>query len=102
MGEGESSRIQQEGDTEAKILRNKIESYGDPRLYALSLVSRNLADSRQPLVPERLFNANSAGEGGFAANGMLGTLMSLLVAEKSGFELNGDESLGNPEASAKA
>jgi len=67
-------------------------SYGDPRLYALSGVAEQLPHSNQPLVPERVFLAGSNGENGHgngssaAAGGMLGLLVSLLVAEKSGFQ----------------
>src|SRR5262249_5313700 len=48
-----------------------------------------LSHSSQPLVPERVFVAGGNGENGHAANpgqGMLGLLINLLVAEKSGFQ----------------
>ena len=48
------------------------------RLYAVSLVADSLAHSQQPLVP-----ATALGGDGSQA-GMLGTLMSLLVADKLG------------------
>jgi uncharacterized membrane protein YqiK len=89
-GRGESQRIMQVGQSEAEVLLKKIGSYGDPRLYALSLVAAHLSHSRQPLVPERLFvaggNSNGDGHGShdYGANGMLGLLFNLLVAEKSG------------------
>ena len=60
-------------------------------MYALSLVAEHLANSSQPLVPERLFMANGNGENGHAAapsQGLLGLLINLLVAEKSGFQLS--------------
>jgi uncharacterized membrane protein YqiK len=94
-GRGEGSRTLQIGLSEAAVLLRKIGSFGDPRLYALSLVAEHLSRSSQPLVPERVFVAggNSSGENGHGgsagtAQGMLGLLINLLVAEKSGFELS--------------
>ena len=92
-GKGESSQVLQTGLAEATVLQRKIGSFGDPRLYALLAASEKLAKSSQPLVPERVFMAGANGENGQAATsgqGLLGTLLSLLVAEKSGFEANGD------------
>ncbi|MFO0788242.1 MAG: SPFH domain-containing protein [Pirellulales bacterium] len=97
-GRGQSQRIAQVGLAEASVLLRRIASYGDPRLYALSLVSKNLSQSKQPLVPERVFMAGSNGHdaGGStspdasATSGLLGLLVSLLVAEKSGFQLGAD------------
>ena len=86
-GRGEAQRILQEGLAEASVLQRKIASYGDPRLFALAFASRELAHATQPLVPERLFTmaGNSDKEGVGAQSGMLGTLLSLLVAERAGF-----------------
>ena len=81
----------QVGLSQASVLLRKISSYGDPRLYALSIVSEQLAHSTQPLVPERLFVAggsDGASSGGQTGQGMMGLLLSLLVAEKSGFEVS--------------
>jgi hypothetical protein len=65
----------------------KISSFGDPRLYALSVVAEHLSHSAQPLVPERLFvTGGSSDESPASSQGMLGLLLSLLVAEKSGFQ----------------
>jgi uncharacterized membrane protein YqiK len=95
-GRGEGARILQEGLSEASVLVRKIESFSDPRLYALSIVAQNLARCTQPLVPERVFIAGGAGGAGTdgqpgaaaaAGSGLLGMLVSLLVAEKSGFQL---------------
>ncbi len=91
-GRGEGARILQEGLSEASVLLRKIESYSDPRLYALAKVAENLAQCTQPLVPERVFMAGGAGTGdspagAAAGNGLVGLLLSLLVAEKSGFQL---------------
>src|SRR5262249_3635902 len=60
----------------------------DPRLYALTLSAEHLSRSQQPLVPEKMFIAGGSshnGDGASPQNGLLGTLISLLVAEKSGF-----------------
>jgi uncharacterized membrane protein YqiK len=90
-GRGEGSRILQTGVSEASVLLRKIGSFGDPRLYALSLVAEHLSHSSQPLVPERVFMAGANGENGHAptaGQGLLGLLINLLVAEKSGFQLS--------------
>ncbi len=89
-GRGEGARTLQVGLSEASVLLRKIGSFGDPRLYALSLVAEQLAHSSQPLVPERVFVAGGNGDhggAGTAGQGLLGLLISLLVAEKSGFQL---------------
>ncbi len=89
-GRGEGARTLQVGLSEASVLLRKIGSFGDPRLYALSLVAEQLSHSSQPLVPERVFVAGTNGENGSghaAGQGLLGLLVSLLVAEKSGFQL---------------
>jgi uncharacterized membrane protein YqiK len=98
-GRGEGSRTLQIGLSEAAVLLRKIGSFGDPRLYALSLVAEHLAHSSQPLVPERVFVAgaggNGSGENGHdASQGMLGLLINLLVAEKSGFQLAEGSGMG--------
>ena len=77
-GRGKSESVDLVGAAEAKVLSQKVESFGDSKLYAISLVADSLAHSQQPLVPETMLG----GEGGQA--GMLGTLMSLLVADKLG------------------
>jgi uncharacterized membrane protein YqiK len=88
-GRGEAQRVMQVGLSEASVLMRKIASFGDPRLYALSVVTEQLTHSSQPLVPERVFVAGADGErsgGAGGASGMLGLLLNLLVAEKSGFQ----------------
>jgi hypothetical protein len=76
------------GLSEAAVLLRKISSYGDPRLFALALAAEYLSRSTQPLVPERVFvTGGSGGNGdGHPTHGMLGTLLALLVGEKSGFQ----------------
>ena len=43
------------GLEEASVLLRKISSFGDPRLFSMSRVSEQLAQSKQTLVPEREF-----------------------------------------------
>jgi uncharacterized membrane protein YqiK len=87
-GRGEAQRVMQIGLSEAAVLMRKIASFGDPRLYALSIVTEQLTRSSQPLVPERIFVAGAGEQAGTAGStaGMLGLLLNLLVAEKSGFQ----------------
>jgi uncharacterized membrane protein YqiK len=88
-GRGEAQRVLQVGLSEAVVLMRKIASFGDPRLYALGQVTEQLTHSSQPLVPERVFTAGGVGEGtsgAGSAGGMLGLLLNLLVAERSGFQ----------------
>jgi uncharacterized membrane protein YqiK len=85
-GKGESQRLLQIGLSEASVLMQKVASYGDPRLYALALVAEHLAHSEQPLVPQHMFVTGGSGNDGTnLGQGLLGTLVNLLVAEKSGF-----------------
>ena len=99
-GRGEGSRLLQVGLSEASVLLRKIQSYSDPRLFALAEVAEKLAGSTQPLVPERMFLAGGQGQssegsglgGQGAGQGVFGLLLNLLVAEKSGFRLDGDAS----------
>jgi uncharacterized membrane protein YqiK len=93
-GRGEGSRVLQVGLSEASVLLRKIQSFSDPRLYALAQVAGQLSKSTQPLVPERVFFAGGSGSGEngdtshtAAGQGLLGLLISLMVAEKSGFHL---------------
>lgn len=85
-GRGEGQKVMQIGLSEAAVQLKKITSYGDPRLYALAEVADSLSASAQPLVPQRLFISGSGdGKGDQATGqGMLGLLVNLLVAEKSG------------------
>ena len=93
-GKGEGQRLLQIGLSEASVLMQKVSSYGDPRLYALALVAEHLSKSSQPLVPSQMFMAGggsaSDGSQAGAAPGLLGTLISLMVAEKSGFHFDGN------------
>ncbi|HWE04242.1 MAG TPA: SPFH domain-containing protein [Tepidisphaeraceae bacterium] len=94
-GKGEGQRLLQIGISEASVLMQKVNSYGDPRLYALALVAEHLSKSSQPLVPSQMFMAGGNGVGSEStstgvAPGVLGTLISLMVAEKSGFHFDGN------------
>lgn len=80
IGQGEATRIAKTGEAEAAVLQLKVDSYGDPRLYAVAIVAEQLRQSQQPLVPATVLS----GGGDASQGGLLGTLMSLLVAEKLG------------------
>jgi uncharacterized membrane protein YqiK len=98
-GRGEAQRLMQVGLADAAILLRKVNSYGDPRLYALQQVGGELARSTQPLVPERVFlagseatarsvsEASSDGHGGgaLATTGLVGLLLQTLLAERTTF-----------------
>ncbi len=85
-GRGEAQQVLQVGLSEAVVLMRKIASFGDPRLYALSVVTEQLTHSTQPLVPERMFVAGGTGDAAGGGGSMLGLLLNLLVAERSGFQ----------------
>lgn len=98
LGKGEASKIAQIGLSEATVSLQKIRAYGDPRLFALNLVSEHFARSAQPLVPERLFVMGDGGtdgkETGSPVGGnLLSQLITLLLSEKAGIGLTADTSL---------
>ncbi len=86
-GQAEADIVLRKGQAEADVLKRKIVSYVDPKLYAVSQVARSLSQSRQPLVPERLFMTGAAttDDGQMQGQGMLGMLLAMLVADKAGF-----------------
>ena len=94
LGKGQASRVSQVGLSEASVFLNKIRAYGDPRLFALSLVADAFSKSAQPIVPERLFVM--AGDGKDGASSALGSvnvfnkLAALLLADRAGMPA-GDE-----------
>jgi hypothetical protein len=100
LGEAESKRIAMEGEAQANVLQQKVESYGSAQLFALSLVAQHLAHSKQPLVPQHLFMTGAGRENGAAKpeQGVLGTLLELLVADKTGFAPNGHGDGPSPES----
>lgn len=73
-GEGESQKIHDIGAAEAEVLKQKVVSFGDGKLYAMNAVAAVLAQSKQPLVPNVV-----SGEG----KSMLDMLLTLLVKEKT-------------------
>jgi hypothetical protein len=87
-GRGESQRVMQVGLSEAAVLARKINSFGDPRLYAVNEVADRLAHSEQPLVPQRLFitNGHDGDEQNSQSLGLMGTLLSLLMADRTVFQ----------------
>jgi hypothetical protein len=76
-GQGESERVGKIGQAEAQVLLKKVASFGDPRLYALSVVSQYLSKSQQPIVPRQIITS-----GGEHDVGLLGTLLRIVTAEK--------------------
>ncbi len=94
-GQGEAAKIAEIGEAEAKVLMRKVSSYGDPRLYAMAILAEHLSKSAQPLVPQQVFmGGGSGGADGNAGMGMLGTLINMLLAEKSGFKIAGNGDAG--------
>jgi uncharacterized membrane protein YqiK len=89
IGKGEGARIAQIGLSEAAVFLQKIRAYGDPRLFALSLVTDQFAQSAQPIVPERLLIMGGGGGDGqgkteLGSVNVLSQLLTLLLAEKAG------------------
>ena len=83
-GQGEASKITQIGQAEAAVFSQKIAAYGDSRLFALRDVAERFANSKQPLVPERLLMTGGSGE---QPGSIMQTLLTLTIADKtdSGF-----------------
>jgi uncharacterized membrane protein YqiK len=78
-GQGESERVGKIGQAEAQVLLKKVASFGDPRLYTLTMVSQYLSKSQQPIVPRQVISSNGDHE-----SGVLGTLLRIVTAEKIG------------------
>lgn len=91
IGEGEGKRIAAIGQAEASVLQLKIDSYRDPRLYAIAIVADHLRQSQQPLVPSQLINFGGEGAGQGQSPNMLSALLSILTAEKLGVEVRPSE-----------
>jgi uncharacterized membrane protein YqiK len=90
-GQGEASKITQIGQAEAAVFAQKIAAYGDPRLFALRDVAERFANSRQPLVPERVFTT-AGGASSESQGGLMQTLLALMISEKSETALDGKNS----------
>jgi uncharacterized membrane protein YqiK len=102
-GHGEAARVEQVGQAEASVSQQKVRAFGDPRLYALSLVSERFANSAQPLVPERLFLANGSGAADGSSTqgiGLFNQLLTLLLGEKMGIALGNPPARGTGEGAA--
>jgi regulator of protease activity HflC (stomatin/prohibitin superfamily) len=84
-GEGEAAKVTQVGMAEATVFLQKIKAYGDPRLFALRDLAERFANSKQPLVPERVFISGADGKDGNVS--LLQTLLGMLVAEKAGLQV---------------
>ncbi len=79
-GQGEAAKIAQVGEAEANVSRQKIEAFTDPRLYALNLIGAQLANSKQPLVPERVVLLGGSGDsvGGAPGSGEVGIFQAIM------------------------
>lgn len=100
LGKGEASRTAQVGLAEAAVFLQKIRAYGNPKLFALSLVSDQFAKSAQPLVPERLLVMGGGQDGtpsNLASSNLFSQLVTLLLAEKAGVGIGGGESMPGME-----
>ena len=67
---------------------------------ALSLVAQHLSQSKQPLVPQHMFLSGSNGNGHSSEQGLLGTVIDLLIAEKIGLSPNGHSKVAELTATA--
>ena len=63
------------------------------------MLAEHLSKSSQPLVPQQVFTAGGGGSGSGDSSGLglMGTLVNLLIAEKSGFRIQGAAGNGNAE-----
>jgi hypothetical protein len=94
LGRGEAARVAQVGLAEAGVTLQKVRAYGDPRLFALNSVADRFAQSAQPIVPERLLVMGGGADGAGAtagASNVLSQLVALLLAERAGIPLTGDD-----------
>ena len=98
IGRGESSRIAQVGLAEAAVTLQKVGAYRDPRLYALNVFADQFSKSVQPLVPNRLFISGAGGKPGEGQPGgsVLETLLSLILSEKAGINIQESEKTAKP------
>ena len=99
IGKGESSRIAQVGLAEAAVTLLKVGAYRDPRLYALNVFADQFSKSVQPLVPSRLFISNAGSKPGEVQGGggnVLETLLSLILSEKAGINLQENTASSKP------
>jgi uncharacterized membrane protein YqiK len=97
-GTGQSEKVMKVGSAEAEVLLKKVSSFGDPRLYAVSIVADALSHSEQPLVPETVLGGGTGTDG--QGGGMLGVLMSLMVADRLGKQVLPASTYNQPPAHA--
>ena len=93
LGKGEGQRRLQIGLSEAISLQQKVNAYGDPRLYAVVLAAERIAKSRQPLVPERIFaqgGSENGKDGSATGSNPLNTLLSIVLADATVFQQRGE------------
>lgn len=83
-GKGEGQKALQIGLSEAAVVMKKVTAYGDPRLYAASILAERFANSVQPLVPQRMFVNGGTGDGSGAVGGPMALLFNLMLNEKLG------------------
>lgn len=76
LSDAEAGKIASIGTSEADVLQKKVESFGDSRLYAMSILADKLTTSKQPIVPANLFTS------GGKNTGVLDMLLSLMTVEK--------------------
>ena len=99
LGLGEAARIAAVGAAEASVNRQKVDAYGDPRLYVANLLGDQLSRSHQPLVPERLIvlggATDEAGKPKAQGSALLNLVLGLLAGEKAGI------GMGEPTPEAK-
>ena len=96
IGKGEAARIAQIGEAEASVVMQKVNSYRDPRLYVLNMVSEQFAQSTQPLVPQRLFITGGGENGDSQQSSLVSQLLALLVSEKSNMGITADDPKADP------
>jgi len=79
-GQGEAAKVAQIGQAEANVSRLKVEAFTDPRLYALNLIAGQLANSKQPLVPERVVLFGQGEGKGAPETGLFQSILQVLTA----------------------
>lgn len=78
LADARANEITLIGTSEADVLQKKVESFGDSRLYAMSVLTEKITQSKQPIVPQNLIQSGD----GKGVN-LLEVLMSLMVQEKT-------------------
>ena len=87
LGHGEATKISEIGAAEATVFYQKIQAYGDPRLFALSIAMEQLSKSQQPLVPQSMMWVNGE-KGGDATPNLLQGLLYQLLNTSSDWKLS--------------